>query len=169
MTTGAQLGALAGAAVSFFSVQYAGAHMIFPSIGGVLALLVCKKTSFGPKRFHWAISLAFAHLTWFVVGALLAGSAMPVMGDVAVLGLGIAALWVRPSRPSALVLAVPTVVFLAINLYMLASAKVGTLEHKALFVHSVLRLGLLAALWEGEAELRRDSAVAASPTERESA
>lgn len=165
MTTGAQLGALAGAAVSFFAVQYAGPHMILPCIGGVLAMLVCKRTSIGPRRFHWAISLAFAHLTWFAVGAFLAGNVGAVIGDIAVLAVGIAALWVRPSRASALVLAVPTVVFLAINLFMFASAKTGTLEHKALFVHVVLRLGLLAALWEGEAELRRHSAAAASPSE----
>jgi len=160
MSTGAQIGALAGAAISFFAVQYLGEHVIIPMVAGALAVVVCKKTSVGPRLFHWAIAAAFAHAAWFVAGAMLAGSAEP-LGDAAILGVGIACVWARPSRMTALVLAVPTVLFLAINVFALASAPTGTLAHKALLVHCLLRIGLLVALWDGVSALGRQAVVAA--------
>ncbi len=82
----------------------------------------------------------------------------PAAIDIAVLSIGIAWLWLRPSLAAALFLGLVQLASLAYNVASLIPAPFGSASHKALTVHCIWRLLSIACLIVGYLKLRRERA-----------
>lgn len=150
----AALGGIAGAAGGFAFSRYCGASAWIPGAALIVLALLFAKSPLGPKHFRGAIATTGAHLTWFILGSVIAGFWSATILDIAALSLGVLWLWWRPGLASALFLGLVQLASLLFNLYTISG--VGSLEHRALTAHCTFRIIALVCLVLGYNRLRRE-------------
>lgn len=84
-----------------------------------------------------------------LVGAAIAGAWDSTIGDLIILMIGITWLWFKPGIWPVALLCIYQLASLSANSYMLMQQSVGSLPHKALTVHVVIRVATLFYLWQG--------------------
>lgn len=156
----ASVGGIVGAVVGALVANYCWAQMLVPALTTGLLLVLFAKTSVKPRNFGGAIAVTIGHVAWFVVGAAITGMWAGVAPDIALLLAAVALLWVRPSIATAVVLGVIELVSLVLNVALILDAALYSEDHRALTVHILLRVIVLAALVTGVLTLR---AVPAAP------
>ena len=140
---------VAGAAGGYGLTYYCGAQLLIPAVASAILLAVLVKASARPHPFAGAIAATGGHVAWFAVAGLLLGAWRSVALDVVALTAGVVWLWAAPGVAAAVYLIVVQGLSLALNVYQLIAADVGTLGHKALVVHCLWRVLALAGLAYG--------------------
>jgi hypothetical protein len=159
----APIGGIAGAAGGWALSHYAGPSLWIPGLATILLLLLFAKTPLRPKFFLGAITTTGGHVLWFIVASLLAHIWAAAALDIVVLSIGIVWLWLRPNLAAVLFLGLVQVGSLAYNAFLLSSAPVGSLPHKALTVHCTWRLIAIVCLIAGYIRMRRERAASIAP------
>lgn len=157
------VGGLIGAAGGWALSQYSGMSLWLPGAVTVILLLVFTKTALRPKYFVGAISVTGGHIAWFVAGSAILGNWSTAGLDIVMLLLAVVALWWKPGRVTAVILGLFQLGSLALNVFQITHAEIGSLPHRALTVHCVWRLLALVCLVFGYLKLRKDQAVARTP------
>ena len=151
---------LAGAALAFDT----GLIWLFPLIPTVIIWLSGKNLLSARRHpFVPAVSLQLGQLIWYVSASIYMRLLAPadILEAAALIGLSV---WlvVKPSLVPALVVAIAQVLALVFNLVALSDLAVDSIQHKALTVTIVWRLGTLLLLWEGYALLRQSPSTKAA-------
>ena len=158
LTRLAQLGGAAiGAPIGF----YVGAMLLIPAVGAAVVGAAVKR--FAGARAQCllgAIAVQGGQAAWFVFGMLLTGQVAAVAPDVALLGVGLGWLLVRPGFAPVVLLALYHVVSTALHVTQLLQVDVGTVAHKALVTHGALRVGAVVLLVMGARRLRGEDLAA---------
>jgi hypothetical protein len=147
---------VAAAAVSWSLTYYSGASLLVPLVGMALFFIAFTRVKSRAKYFRVAISITGGHLLWFIVAAMMLGAWGPVFLDLIFLSAGVVWLWLRPGPAPAIFLGVVQSISLAINVTSLSSARFGTVPHRALVVHCLLRAIAIVAIVAGYRLMRRD-------------
>lgn len=145
----AAVAGIGGAVGGWALAKYSGASLLVPGVTATLLLFLFTKTSVRPRYFRGAISISAAHIIWFTVAAILLGTWTPIVLDVAVLAVGVVWLWLRPGLPPVIFMAVVELISLALTVVMINATEVGTVAHRALVVHILLRALVIACLVAG--------------------
>ncbi len=155
------LGVLAASLVG----RYAGFAAVIPIGGMSVALAIGSRVAMGKARhFLTAISVQSGHVAWFLVGLIVMTSsdAVPSVGfqlwiEVSVVIAGLIWLYRKPGFGPVISLTAWQLFSLLVNLQSFAQADVGTLEHKALLVHVVLRIAAISWMISGLIALRKEA------------
>lgn len=157
------LSGLCGAAGGWALSEYSGSALWLPGGTTILLVLLFSKTRFRPKYFVGAISVTAGHVAAFLVASILLRNWWIAAPDIVLLSLGIVFLWLKPGLVSALSLGVLQLASLALNLFQLLQATVGSFEHRSLTAHCAWRLLALVCLVVGYLKLRKDQATVSEP------
>jgi len=153
----ASVGGIAGAAGGWAFSQYCGACAWIPGGAAILLFLLFSKTRMRPKWFVGAITVTGAHVIWFIIGSAAVGAWAATALDIFALLAGIVWLWLRPGIAAVIFLGVVQLASLAMNVYGLTSAPVGSLTHRALTAHCIFRIIAVTCLVFGYIRFRRES------------
>lgn len=151
---------LAGAFGGYFIANYCGVALLIPGVAFIILLLIFTQTPLKPRWFTFAIAVTAAHLLWFIIGVLITGAWHSVLIDAAFFALCLVWLWVRPGIAPMLVLGIFQVLVLAANVYQWSHLDWGTLEHRAIAVHGLLRIACICGLIIGCIQMRNASLAA---------
>jgi hypothetical protein len=157
----AAVAGIAGAIGGFALAKYSGASLFIPGAAAILLLIIFTKSSVHPRYFRGAISIVTAHIVWFIVGALVLGTWTPVILDIVALTIGVIWLWVRPGLGPVIFVGVVEMISLAMNVVTITSVEVGSVAHRALVVHLLLRILVVACLALGYRRFRAERSAAA--------
>jgi hypothetical protein len=89
------------------------------------------------------------------IGAALVNAWSAVALDLAVLVVGLAWLWARPSLGPVILLGLYQIAAGVINIVALMNAELASPPHKALIAHISLRVAALVFLFEGYVKMRK--------------
>jgi hypothetical protein len=159
----ATVGGIVGAVIGAVVANYSWAQMLVPLAVTIPLLVLFAKTPLKPPRFGGAIAVTIGHVAWFAVGAALTGAWTSVALDIALLTAAVAFLWARPSIASAVVLGAIELASLVFNVVLILDAALFSAGHRALTVHILLRVIVLAALAMSVLSLRTKQEPAATP------
>lgn len=95
-----------------------------------------------------AVALQGGHTLWIVVGFLAMGMFDLRAADVMLMGALVAWLAVRPGTVPVVVLTLLQAFGFVVNLVAFSGAPVGSLEHKSLLVHILLRGAGVLLMWK---------------------
>ncbi len=159
----ASVSGIVGAAGGWAVSHYTGVLSWIPAIASILLLLLFTKTPLRPRFFLGAITITGGHVAWFMVGCLLANLWAEAAIDLVALSIGILWLWFKPNLGAVLFLGLIQLGSLAYNVFLLSSAAIGSVPHKALTVHCLWRLMAIAFLISGYIKMRRERLASLSP------
>jgi hypothetical protein len=165
----AGIAGIGGAVIGIAAGRYLGVHLLIPAGATILIAVILSKVQ--PPRhkpMRAAVAILGGHAVWMSIGlfyALSQGDRMLTMvGGVEVALLLGGALWLalRPSVVAVIVIGLYEVVSIAVNAYHFSGATFGSVQHRALLAHILVRVAALIAMIVGLILLRR-AATAAQP------
>jgi hypothetical protein len=145
------IGAAAGLAMGY----YAGIHTLVPFILMIGVIWVLNTTNTVPTEGRTIIALLAAQFGWMFLGAVLTGQWNLVYIDLVFVGIGLVWLVVRLHAVPVIILLLFQLGVLILNVNLILQAEFGSDDHRALVVHIVLRVMLIAALGNGLLALRK--------------
>lgn len=137
--------------------RFFGSSLLIPGIGTVVGALLLAKV--GPRRarpFAGAAGLLLGHAAWMAVGALVVGVWAPMAIDLALMGVGLIWLLARPGLAPVIALTLFEAVSLVINGMQIPHVHEPLV--RALFLHILLRVAAIVALFAGYVEARKQPA-----------
>jgi hypothetical protein len=140
-----QLGSsIVGAAVGV----YTGANFLIPGVAGAAIWYIGNKTIRPAQpQYMPAITAQGAHLVWLLVGMAITRTWGINLLDVFILTIGLTWLWLRPGVWPVMLLTVFQLLALAVNVALILDMPLGSIGHKALVLHILLRVIALGAMW----------------------
>lgn len=159
------IGLIAGAAGAVAGF-YAGFALLFPAAFALLSgWLLTKAVQPPDKPMLPAGAVQIGHGLWMLLGLILLSQYDSMLIDVAILVAGGAWLALRPSAVAVGILGAYQVFGIVVNGRLFAEAEWGTVEHKGLTVHLLLRVAALALMAGGLYGIRKvaKEAIAKTP------
>lgn len=149
---GQVIGGIAAIAVAIYS----GINVLLPVVAAAAIWLIGRKVvAPSMPQYLGAIAAQGAQLLWLFYGMAILDAWGANLVDVAIVGIGLIWLWVRPGIwPVALLTAIQLLA-IGINTSAILHHPIGSAEHKSLVVHIGLRVIGMAAMWFAFINVRR--------------
>jgi serine/threonine protein kinase len=157
-STATQVGSIAGAVAGLVLGSYLGFDLLVPLAGAAGAFWLANK--FLPPEFKPLLagfSIQAGHLTWFLLGYMMAGRIDANTLDLILLGGGLAWLAMKPGIKPVVTLTVFQALAFMGNLNAFASASFGSPLSRALLTHLILRGAGVTLMWIGFQSFQRQN------------
>ena len=150
------LAGIAGAVGGYALASYSGANLLIPGVAAVvIGIIAAKALPADRKVIVPALAVQGGHLVWLALAGIILNAFWAVALDVMVLGVGLVWLAIRPGLGPILVCGIYQLFALILNVMNFSTVQPGSVAHRALLVHILLRVTAIALLGVAARKLRQ--------------